>query len=271
MGANPERFQGESVFSNLLNIANESLHRVQPIGERVDVIGLALQGTPYVANTLETSDTVEVCTVTFEGLDCVTFFETCLGMARMSALGGTSPADLVREVTYTRYRSGILAGYLSRLHYTCEWFADNVQKKVVRDITRDLPGAVPFEKKIDFMSTHPHSYRQLKANPDWIPKIAEIEQRLSKMAMYHVPKAKIAEAEPHLQSGDIVGITTAVEGIDCSHTGLCHRDKDGRLRFLHASSSAKKVVLGPRLSEYVASISKDLGVMIARPLEPAAR
>lgn len=242
-----------------------------PIGERVDRVAAQLVGTPYVGQTLETSDDVEVCTINLHGIDCVTYFETCLGIARMVALGQNSMADLIRQVTLTRYRGGILGGYLSRLHYTNEWIADNAKRGIVEDITPRIAGAVRFEKQLDFMSKHPESYRQLKANPDWIPKIAEIERGLSGALMYHVPKASIAAAESELQTGDIVAITTSIDGIDCSHTGLCHRDAEGRLRFRHASSSQKKVVLDGRLSEYVASNSKNLGVMIARPLEIPSR
>lgn len=245
--------------------------RTRPIGERMDRVGDALMGTPYVAHTLETSDSDETCTIDLKGLDCVTYFETCLGIARMVALNQRTMAELVRQITLTRYRGGRLEGYLSRLHYTCEWISDNVQKGVVEDVTPSLPGSEPFVKPINFMSTHPESYRQLKANPDWVPRIAEIEKRITASAKHHVPKAKIADAEPFLRTGDIVGITTSIDGIDCSHTGLCHRDASGELRFRHASSSLKKVVLGPRLSEYVASVSRNVGVMIERPLEPADR
>lgn len=258
-------------LSRLLRVFNSEEQRRRPIGDRMDRIGASLLGTPYVAHTLETSDTVEICTVNLAGLDCVTFFESCLAIARMVGLRQTSEADLIRQVTLMRYRGGMLDGYVSRLHYTSEWIADNVKKGIVRDITQDLPGAVRFEKKIHFMSSNPKSYRQLKGNPNLVSKIAEIERRLSSAAMFHVPKDQIADAEPHLQTGDIVGITTSIEGIDCSHTGMCSRDTDGRLRFCHASSSEKKVVLGPRLSAYVGSVSRNLGVMIARPLEPKPR
>lgn len=263
--------QDDASLRRLIADFDLDAQRNLPIGQRMDRIGIRLMGTPYVANTLETSDQAEICTVNLQGLDCVTFFETCLGLARMAALRQDTMADLVRQITLTRYRGGILDGYLSRLHYTSEWIADNQRRGNVADITPDLPGAARFEKRINFMSTHPDSYSQLKANPDWIPKIAEIEKRLTAATMFHVPKDKIATAEALLQTGDIVGITTSIDGIDCSHTGLCHRDEQGDLRFRHASSSLKKVVLGPRLSEYVASVSKNVGVMIARPLEVAIR
>ena len=116
------------------------------------------------------------------------------------------------------------------------------------------------------MSTHPHAYRQLKANPKWVPVIAEIERRINARTMYYVPKGKVAAAELRLQTGDIVGVTTAIPGLDCSHSGLCHRDRQGVLRYLHASSTRKEVVLAEELSVYLTSVSKHTGIMVARPL-----
>jgi len=59
---------------------------------------------------------------------------------------------------------------------------------------------------------------------------------------------------------------TAIPGLDCSHSGLCHRDRQGVLRYLHASSTRKEVVLAEELSVYLTSVSKHTGIMVARPL-----
>jgi hypothetical protein len=156
------------------------------------------------------------------------------------------------------------------LHYTSEWISDNAKKGTVEDITPRLAGSVRFEKKINFLSSKPELYRQLSANPSLVPQIAKIEEKITAMPMFHVPNERIEKVEGQLRSGDIVGITTSIDGIDCSHTGICAMDPKGSCMFMHASSSAKKVVLGPRLSEYVRSGARNLGVMIARPLEPVS-
>jgi hypothetical protein len=173
----------------------------------------------------------------------------------------------MKEVAYTRYRTGKVTDYASRLHYTTDWFYDNEEKRVVKSITRELPGALPFTHKINFMSTHPASYRQLKANPKLVPVIAEVEKRLNSRNMFYVPKEKVLGVEPHLQTGDIVGITTTIDGIDCSHTGLCYRDEQKTLRFLHASLTKKEVTLDVSLSDYLAGVSKHTGIMVVRPVE----
>ncbi len=257
----PEAFIGYEVFERLLK-----LHPASSIGANVGAIALALSDTPYVGGTLDLYDDREVCCINLLGLDCVTLYENALGFARMLRHRGRSPEDLVNEITFTRYRGGKLDGYLSRLHYTSDWFNDNEKKGVVRNLTKDLPGAVRMEKRFDFMSTHPQSYRQLKANPSLVPKLAILEEKIGAQKPWHVPNDRVAEVEPLLQTGDIVGIATSADGLDCSHTGLVYVDENRVCRFLNASSVKKKVVLGERLSEYAAKYKKNLGVMIARPL-----
>jgi hypothetical protein len=50
--------------------------------------------------------------------------------------------------------------------------------------------------------------------------------------------------EPRIQSGDITGIVTNHAHVFCSHVGLALRGSDGACRFMHASVTYKKVVVG---------------------------
>jgi len=263
-----QTFTGAERFEQLVKTAQKENWKALPIGQLMGTAGLALLGTPYVANTLELYDDREVCSINLLGLDCVTFFENVLGFARMLKSGKADAEAMMQQITLTRYRRGRLTDYLSRLHYTTDWFFDNERKGVVKMITRTLAGAERFTKRVNFMSTHPERYRQLRANHEFVALIAEIEEQLNERDKYYLPKAKVETAEPLLQTGDIIGITTAIDGIDCSHTGLCYRDEDGELRFLHASSAKEEVVLDDRLSVYLNSIDKHTGIMVARPLEP---
>ena len=47
----------------------------------------------------------------------------------------------------------------------------------------------------------------------------------------------------------------------------CYRDKQDALRYLHASSTQRRVVLDQELSRYLSSVTKHTGIMVARPLE----
>jgi hypothetical protein len=261
---------GRDTFERLVEQAREHAWVDRPIGERIGTVGMALRRTPYVDGTLEIYEDREVCSINLRGLDCVTFFETALAFARMLRRGRLTPEALLAEATFTRYRGGRLTDYASRLHYMSDWFADNDDKRVVRLITRELPGATRFSKRVNFMSTHPAAYRQLKANPELIQKIARVEADINARTMHYLPKDKVAAAGGRLMTGDIVGITTTLDGLDCAHAGLCYRDQGGALRLLHASTARKAVVLDEDLATYLAGVPTHTGIMAARPLEARA-
>lgn len=264
-GQEPRSFRGDDILEKILERAKAEGWSKLPIGERMGKVGLSLLDTKYEAFTLELWPDRETCIVNLRGLDCVTFFECSLGIARMLATGGDSPEHLMREITLTRYRGGRIGNYTSRLHYTCDWMYDNAQKGTVRLLTPDLPGAERFKEPVYFMSQKPDLYRQLKANPGLVPAIAEMEKAINARQNYYVPLARIPDVEPLLQTGDIVGITKGQKGIDCAHTGMCLRDADGKLRFLHAGQTAGRVLLDARLTEYLGTWAT--GAMFVRPLE----
>src|SRR5947208_8223102 len=120
----PDVFAGQETFERLLILGRERRWSELPIGERIGAIGMALRQTPYVASTLELYDDREVCSVDFRGLDCVTFFELALALARMIKRGERTPDALLAEVTFLRYRGGQITDYASRLHYLSDWFVD---------------------------------------------------------------------------------------------------------------------------------------------------
>ena len=263
---------GRETFERLLRQAREWRWIDRPIGERIGAIGMALRQTPYVDGTLELYEDREVCSVNLLGLDCVTFYENALAFARMLRRCGSTPDALLTEVTFTRYRGGRLTDYASRLHYMSDWFFDNDDKRVVRLITRELPGAARFTKRVGFMSAHPEAYRQLKTNPALVQKIARVEADINARTMHYLPKEKVATAAASFMTGDIVGITTTIDGLDCSHAGLCYRDANGVPRLLHASTTRRAVVLDEDLATYLAGVSTHTGIMVARPREvPPAR
>jgi len=268
-GQDARVFEGRDVFDRLVIQARERRWSTMPIGERIGAIGLARRQTPYVASTLELYDDREVCSIDFRGVDCVTFFELTLAFARMLERSAWTPDALLAEVTFMRYRGGQLTDYASRLHYLSDWLADNQAKRVVRLITQELPGAERFTRRVNFMSTHPGAYRQLKASPEQLAKIAVREAEINARTTSYVPKEKVATAQRLLATGDIVGITTTLEGLDCAHSGVCYRDEAGVARLLHASTTKKTVILDADVATYVASVRTHSGIMAARPLEAA--
>lgn len=262
-------FTGSDKFKQIVDKAIANKWNELPINELMGHIAKELIDTPYVANTLD-HGTTEQCTINLNGLDCVTFFESTLDLARMLKLHQTKPSDMIEQVSFTRYRGGNPGNYTTRLHYTSDWFYDNEKKGVVK-ILSDLPGAVPFEKKVSFMSTHPASYAQLVAHPEYVEKMKHIEEAINSRKLNYLPLDKIAGAESLMHTGDIVGICTDIDGLDITHTGLVIKDSDGVPHFTDALSkkSSMKVTFEPDAISKTMQFSKqNVGIMLARPLEP---
>ncbi len=267
----PRSFVGEAVFKRIMAKAMVEKWASLPIGDLIGRIARELEGTPYESGTLDHLPDKESCTVNLSALDCVTFFETTLAFARMLKKGGRTPADLVSEVRFTRYRGGICGDFTSRLHYTSDWFFDNQKKHVVK-LLDHLPGSEPFEQKVGFMSAHPEFYRQLVAHPEMVPVIKKQEDQINSRKLTYIPMEKLKAVERMLNTGDIVGVCTRQDGLDIVHTGLVIRDKSGVPHFMDASSSKKKmkVTFEPGPISQAFGWSKSLtGAMFARPLEPA--
>lgn len=262
-------FKGKAVFYRLVNKATAKNWQTLPMGELIGKLAHEFEGTPYVASTLEIYPDREVCSVNLLGLDCVTFIENTLALARMLKKGGRKPEDLLSEIALIRYRKGTAGDYSSRLHYMSDWLADNTNKGIVKPLDQ-LPGAVPFTQKVGFMSTHPASYRRLISQPEQVEKIKKCEEAINGRSLKYVPLNKIATVEPLLKTGDIVAICTRQAGLDVVHTGFVYRTADGIAHFIDASSSKSKMKVTLESGPISGSLhwSKNLtGVMFARPLE----
>ena len=237
----------------------------QSYGKLVGAVGLHFRDTPYIAGTLEGDR--EVCRVVLSGVDCVTFFESTIAIANLLETGSElSLAVLADVVTKTRYRNGVVDGYTSRLHYFVDWVADNAMRGRVIDVTSELDGATKDKRTIDFMSTHRSAYAALKTDDAALGRIREIETTLNGQERWYLPKSKISESAPGIETGDIIGITTSIQGLDVSHTGLAYRDDNDVVRLLHASTSKKKVVLDASIASYISGNRKQTGIIVARPL-----
>lgn len=253
------------IFMRLIQRTLEEGWASLPIGQCMGKIAALFIGTDYVGGTIE-GEGPEVCRVDFTGLDCVTFYENVLCLSRILKKGKTSFDDFVQELTFTRYRKGLLIDYPSRLHYTSDWIHDNQEKNVVKNITREL-GGEDFPVRVSFMSENPGYYQSLREYPEFIKTIAEIEQEINKRKHWCIPREKIKKVQEHLQTGDIIAVATNKTGLDYSHTGLIMQDKKGRIRFLHASSAKDRVLLDLELHKYIESVRTCIGITVARPLE----
>lgn len=231
-------------------------------------------GTPYVAATLEKEP--EGLVVNLREMDCTTFMENVLALSltvqELRALKtegiqeSRQPFDsFCYYLRQLRYRDGSISDYTDRLHYMTDWVYENARKGFVKDINRDLQGE-PFPLSLSFISTHPDSYKQLKNNPQRIRKMADVEREVNGRSYFYLPKADLLKVASRFQNGDIVCFVTTVDGLDVTHVGFVCRDKD-KWSFIHASSSAKKVILNEdSLQMYIARMKGNKGLFLARPL-----
>jgi hypothetical protein len=239
----------------------------KPINEVLVEIGKSFIGTEYLAHGLET-DGDEQLVINLLGLDCTTFVENVLALSRCVKEKQTSFEDYSEELQFIRYRDGIINGYPSRLHYFSDWIYNNVSKGIVEDITEQIVGkAIQF--KLNFMSTHPESYKQLNENPDLIPQIKIQEEEISSRIYYYIPKDEVELKEKFINEGDIIAITTTVEGLDIGHLGIAVKMDDERIHLLHAPTVNTKVhITKEPLSDYLMKYKRHSGVIVLKPLEP---
>lgn len=238
-----------------------------PIGERTARVALEFLETPYVGGTLDRDPTEERCTVVLDGLDCVTLFETSLAIARALPKPGHLTIEAVRaEVQKTRYRDGKVTDYSSRIHYTSEWFVENIRRGKALDLMTEASGAVLYPHVTNFMTQNPTKYPALVHNPRLVLDLNRHEAKLNAHPRRYFPLSKVDPVQLKLlKTGDIVGICTSAKGLDCSHTGLIVVSSDGTRQLLHASSSQKKVVLSPSFEKYLKTNSGVIGYMAIRP------
>jgi hypothetical protein len=243
------------------------------MGEAVVALGRVFVGTPYQPRTLEIPGP-ERLVVNFEALDCVTFVENVLALARVVK---TAPAAVLNEehvyrslyqgtLRQIRYRGGSIDGYPSRLHYFSDWIADGEAKGLLRDVTADL-GGVADPEPVDFMSTHPEAYRQL-SEAETLERVRADEIRLSGQPRFFLPEDRIPDSAPGIQNGDIIAAASTVPGLDVAHTGIAIW-LEGDLHLMHAPLVGDSVQISERtLARRIQEIGAQDGIAVARPLEP---
>jgi Protein of unknown function (DUF1460) len=237
--------QGSALDDFTLNIAKSFLNR------------------PYKAHTLE-GNSSEKLVVNLREFDCTTFVETCIAMGltyRKNDISFDKYKSYLKRLRY--YNKGTIKGYDSRIHYLSDWLYTHSQDGLLTDITPSL-GGIEWRKNINFMSTHWNKY-SFPNNVSLQEKIQKIEDRMNQQNYSYVPKAKVKSIENQLLNGDIVAITTNIEGLDITHVGFAIRLQDKRVYLLHASSDFKRVMVTDKpLAEYLAKNKTQTGIMVAR-------
>ena len=95
-------------------------------------------------------------------------------------------------------------------------------------------------------------------------EVKNSQKNINGYDFYFIPKEFLAKHEQKIQEGDIIAITSNVEGLDFNHEGFAIR-QNGRLHLLHASYEQKRVVISSEpLVNYLNRINKHSGVSVLR-------
>jgi len=254
------------IFKQVIRKAQTDSLQKEPIGKIIVEIGKQFIGIDYVAHSLEISDK-ETLVVNLRNFDCVTFLDNLLVLARLVKMQDSSFINYTKELTKERYRNGEINKYTSRLHYFADWLYEIEKRGWIKNITKDIGGEI-YDKKIFFMSKNKKYYRQL-SNNNFLEDIKKIENEINKRKYYFIPKDRVGEVEQKLKTGDLIAITTNIEGLDISHVGIAIKMDDGRIHYLNAPYVGKKIKISDKpLSEYLMGNKSQTGIMVARVLEP---
>lgn len=237
--------KGSSLDDFTLNIAKSFLNR------------------PYKAHTLEVNSS-EKLVINLREFDCSSFVETCIAMGltyRKNDISFGKYENYLKRLRY--YNKGKIKGYESRIHYFSDWLYTHNNDGLMEDITPSL-GGVEWKKNINFMSTHWNKY-PFPNNTTLQEKIQKIEEKMNEQNYSFIPKSKVISIENKVLNGDIIAITTNIEGLDITHVGFAIRLQDKRIYLLHASSDFKRVMVTDKpLAEYLAKNKTQTGIMVAR-------
>lgn len=218
---------------------------------------------PYVASTLENTKG-EQLVVNLREFDCVTYIETVIALSQTAKSDNFSFDEFINQLRNIRYRDGKVGDYSSRLHYTSDWVFDNEKMEFLENISYQLKGKKE-TKDIHFMSSNRKLYRQLKSNDYALRKIRLVEREINnRNGFYYVPSSTIRSVSSRIPHMTMIGFTTNIDGLDTTHTGFTYW-KNGKLTFIHASSTEKKVVIDrKKLADYCATRKNCTGVIVAK-------
>ncbi len=259
-----QEYENNPSLAEYERISGVLRHQPRNINSLIRKAAEMLMGRPYVAGTLD-NGAQETLTTSLLEFDCVTFQETCLALARDAMEGGISYENLRRHIERLRYRNGQNTGWESRLHYSTDWIVSNTAQGNAADITASLGGRM-MAGPINFMSTHPGSYRAMTELPSLIDSIRARESFLEEHRTLYIPKAEIDQHAAMIPTGSLVFITTSVPGLDYMHVGIA-LNEGGILRLMHASSTLKRVATTEEsLQEFLMKVGRATGITVLRPL-----
>lgn len=225
------------------------------------LVGMELVGTSYVGGTL--SQAKEELIANLDSLDCTTFLEYTLAVTECIKNESLHYNSFYESLAKWRYRNADVS-YSTRLHYFSSFIIEHSLSKRIMDYTEKLHGR-PRKDSVNFMSSHAHLYKGL-IDTNALKNIMFEEFRLNQHKRFLIEKSKVVDLQPKLKSGDIIGFTTSIKGLDFVHVGIIVMNQ-GQPHLLHASSDKKRVVISDKtISGYIESNKKQSGIVVLRLL-----
>jgi cell wall-associated NlpC family hydrolase len=260
----PDLAQTRAEFQEAMVLAQREGLAMRPIGEIMVALGQQYLGRPYIIGPLDGFGR-EVLVARLDSFDCFTYVEALLAMARGIQAGDTSFEGYLQRTEEQRYREGRMEDYCSRLHYFTDWIHTNDGRGIVREITAEV-GGEPFDKQYGFMTANRESYPSLVDDAQF-QCIQRVENELNAtVEHFYIPQDRISESYAMLRPGDLLSMSTHIDGLDVTHTGLAYPTGNGRIGLLHASTDGG-VKINEDLQEYVQSIRVQNGIIVARAVD----
>lgn len=228
----------------------------------------SLEGTPYVAQTLEHNEQ-EQLVVNLREVDCTTYVEYVLALTLCHCNNKPTFAAFCDYLRRIRYINGQIS-YTTRQHYFTIWIEGNRKNGYVTEIQAPDP---PFTQTqtiaVDYMSNHPEKYPMLAKHKKLIESIKQLERGCNGAVYKYIPKTAVANTplfRHTVRNGDILALVTKKKGLDTTHIGIAVWHKDG-LHLLNASSIRKKVVDETiPLKTYMQKQTSQIGIRVIRVL-----
>jgi hypothetical protein len=204
-----------------------------------------------------------------DAFECVSFIESTLAVARCAWESEPTASCFVRELEATRYRSGHMGDYASRLHYFVDWIGDNESRGRLVNMTAAL-GGEPVRK--DFFYITERVLERADVQEDDLASLTRemqtTEARLSATTHAVLTRQSAPPVLSELEDGDLVAIVRERPGLLVNHAGFVYW-ANGTPRLLHASSYHGRVVITVEdLTNYLLRRPERRGVIVARPIVP---
>jgi hypothetical protein len=214
------------------------MKRAPSAANRIDFLSRHFLGLSYQPNPLiGSASTAEVFTASLDGVDCVTYIETVVALARASSVD-----DFTEWLRKIRYERGLIR-WERRNHHMTLWIRNNVRNGILKPVS--TPAVTTISRD-----------RVLNVVPGLAPQRTRVRC---------VPKRAVPRLERYLQSGDLIFFASTRKHLDVFHAGIIVRDGD-KISMRHASRS-KGSVVEQELSEFLKA-NRTTGVIVMRPQAP---